>query len=111
VPAQAGAARAPTSPGVNLSSLSGMQAASLLVDAIGHNVANVDTAGFHAQGVGQATTASGGVAASVTTAAGEGVDLAEQVARLISASIAYDANARVAQTQDEVARSAVDVLA
>jgi flagellar hook protein FlgE len=96
---------------VNLSSLSGMQAAGLLVDVIGHDVANLDTAGFHAQGVSQATTASGGVAASVTTAAGEGVDLAEQIGRLFTASIAYDANARVARTQEEVARSAVDVLA
>jgi flagellar hook protein FlgE len=88
-----------------------MQAASLLVDVVGHNVANVDTAGFHAQGVAQATTASGGVTASVTTAAGEGVDLAEQVTRLITASIAYDANARVQRSQDAVVRAAVDLLA
>jgi flagellar hook protein FlgE len=96
---------------VNLSSLSGMQAASLLVDTIGHDVANLDTPGFHAQGVAQATTASGGVSASVATAAGEGVDLAEQVGRLITASIAYDANARVQETQDAVARAAVDIVA
>ena len=96
---------------MNLSALSGMQAAGLRVDAFGHDAANLDTAGFHAQGVSQATTASGGVTASVTTAAAGGVDLAEQVGRLITASIAYDANARVARAQDEVAHSAVDVLA
>jgi flagellar hook protein FlgE len=96
---------------VNLSSLSGMQAASLLVDAVGHNVANLDTPGFHAQDVGQSTTATGGVSASVTSAAGEGVDLAEQVGRLIQASIAYDANARVQRSQDEVTAAAIDVLA
>jgi flagellar basal body rod protein FlgG len=71
---------------VNISSLSGMQAASLLVDAIGHQVANVDTPGYD-------------------------VDLATQTARLVQASIAYDANARVQQTQDEVTGAAIDVLA
>jgi flagellar basal body rod protein FlgG len=71
---------------VNLSSLSGMQAASLLVDAIGHDVANLDTPGHD-------------------------VDLPTQVARLVEASIAYDANARVQQSQDAVTAAAIDVLA
>jgi flagellar hook protein FlgE len=101
----------PTPPRVNLSSLSGMQAAGLLVDAIGNNVANLDTPGFHAQGVAQATSAGGGVTATVTAAAGEGVDLAEQVGRLVTASIAYDANARVQAGQDAVMRAAIDLLA
>jgi flagellar basal body rod protein FlgG len=71
---------------VNVTALSGMQAASLLVDAIGHQVANVDTPGYD-------------------------VDLPTQAARLVQASIAYDANARVQRTQDEVTAAAIDVLA
>jgi hypothetical protein len=71
---------------VNVTALSGMQAASLLVDAIGHQVANVDTPGYD-------------------------VDLPAQAARLVQASIAYDANARVQQTQDEVTAAAIDLLA
>jgi flagellar basal body rod protein FlgG len=71
---------------VNVTALSGMQAASLLVDAVGHQVANVDTPGYD-------------------------VDLPTQVARLVQASVAYDANARVQQSQDEVTAAAIDVLA
>jgi flagellar hook protein FlgE len=96
---------------VNLSPLSGMQAAGLLVDTVGHNTANVNTDGFHAQGVEQATTASGGVSARVTIAAVTGVDLAEQAGSLVLGTAAYDVNARVLQTQDEITRTAIDLLA
>jgi len=70
---------------VNVSALSGMQAALRLFDDAAGAIAN-------------------------TTAAPDAA-LAEHVTHLITASIAYDANARVAQTRDEVSRTAVDLLA
>jgi flagellar hook protein FlgE len=39
------------------------------------------------------------------------VDLAKQISDLVLASVAYDANAKVLQTQDELQRNAVDILA
>jgi flagellar hook protein FlgE len=96
---------------VNLSAISGMQAASLRVDVVGHNTANVDTDGFRSQRVDQATAAGGGVTASVSTAAAPGVDLAEQAGELVTGSIAYSANAKVLQAQDEIQRTAIDLLA
>lgn len=67
------------------SALSGMQAASLMHDMAALKIANV-----------------GGAPDS---------GLAEQVTNLIMASVAYDANARVAQSQDEMAKMAIDVIA
>jgi len=96
---------------VNLNALSGMQAAALVVDVVGHDIANMDTPDFHAQRVDQAAAAGGGVTTTVTTATDEGVDLAEQIGRLITGSIAYDANAAVVRTEDEVTRTLVDVRA
>ena len=77
---------------MNLSSLSGMQAASELVDRAARA-----TAGF-------------GASMSSPTAAGAGVDLAEQVANLIMGTLAYDANARVLEAQDATTRAAIDLL-
>jgi flagellar basal body rod protein FlgG len=70
---------------VDLSPVSGMQAAGLLFDQAGAAIANMSAA--------------------------PDVDLAAQVTQLITASIAYDANARVLQTQDELTRSTIDVVA
>jgi len=70
---------------VNVSAINGMRSASLLVDEAGVKIANM----------------------SATPDA----DLAAQITSLILASVAYDANARVLQTQDEVAGTAIDVLA
>jgi flagellar hook protein FlgE len=77
---------------VNLSSLSGMQAATRLLDATA-----IATAGF-------------GAAATQPTAA-PAVDLAEQVTNLVTATVAHHANARVLRAQDETTRAAIDVLA
>jgi flagellar hook protein FlgE len=77
---------------VNLSSLSGMRAATQLLDATAAGVASF------------------GAGASAPTAAGS-VDLAAQVTDLVTATVAYDANARVLQAQDETTQAAIDVLA
>jgi flagellar hook protein FlgE len=55
-------------------------------------------------------TASFAAAASSPTAAGS-VDLAEQVTNLVTATVAYNANARVARAQDETAQAAIDIIA
>jgi flagellar basal body rod protein FlgG len=91
-PRSRSARSAPTPRDVNLSSLSGMQAATQLLEATA-----IATAGF-------------GAAASPPTAAAA-VDLAEQVTNLITATVAYNANARVVRAQDETTQAAIDVLA
>jgi flagellar hook protein FlgE len=77
---------------VNLSALSGMQAGLRLVDSAAR------------------TTASFGASAD-PAAGGPPVDLAVQVARLITGTLAYTANARVLESQDQVTRSAIDIVA
>jgi hypothetical protein len=72
--------------GMNVgSAISGMQAASLLADSAALKIANVG--------------------------AEPDADLAAHVTDLIMASIAYDANAQVVKTQNEVLGNAIDVLA
>jgi flagellar hook protein FlgE len=70
---------------VNLSPISGMQAAGVMFDRAGASVASM----------------------SVTPDA----DLATAFANLTLASVAYDANAKVLQSQDEMQRSVIDILA
>jgi flagellar basal body rod protein FlgG len=70
---------------VNVGPISGMQAADLLFDQAGASIANMSAA--------------------------PDVDLAKQVSDLVLAGVAYDANAKVLQTQDELQRNAVDLIA
>jgi flagellar hook protein FlgE len=55
-------------------------------------------------------TANFGAGASAPTAAGS-ADLAAQVANLVTATVAYNANARVVHAQDETTQAAIDILA
>ena len=71
---------------MNLSAISGMQAAVQLLDRTATQTANF--------------------AAGPDTG-----DLAEHVTNLVTASISYDVNARVLQSQDETTKAAVDLLA
>jgi flagellar hook protein FlgE len=59
-----------------------------------------------------ATTAGFGAAKSSSPAATAGpeVDLAAQVTNLITATLAYDANARVLDAQDATTRAAIDLV-
>jgi len=70
---------------VNLSAISGMQAASLMFDQSGAAIAGM----------------------SVTP----DVDLAAEITNLSMASVAYDVNARVLQAQDETQQSLIDIVA
>jgi flagellar hook-associated protein FlgK len=96
---------------VNLSPLSGMRAADLLLTATADNTANLDTPDYHAERVDLATAADGGVTASVSRAPDPGVDLAEQMTNLVICSFAYRANARVLRTAADTDRSVLDILA
>jgi flagellar hook protein FlgE len=71
---------------VNLSPISGMQAATDLFDASAASIASF-------------------------AASPETVDLGEQAANLSMATLAYDVNARVLATQQAVTRAAIDMLA
>jgi flagellar basal body rod protein FlgC len=71
---------------VNLSAISGMRAAVQLLDRTATQTANF--------------------AAAPDTGA-----LTEHVTNLMTASIAYDVNARVLQSQDETTQAAIDLIA
>ncbi|HWI71940.1 MAG TPA: hypothetical protein VNT55_08300 [Baekduia sp.] len=71
---------------MNLSPISGMHAASDLFDASAATIASF-------------------------AASPETVDLGEQAVNLVTATMAYDVNARVLETQQAVTRAAIDMLA
>jgi flagellar hook-associated protein FlgK len=96
---------------VNLAPLSGMSAADLLLSATADNTANLDTPDYHGERVDLAASASGGVTASVSRAPEAGVDLVEQMTNLVTASVVYQANARVLRTAMDNDRALLDVLA
>ena len=96
---------------MNLSPLSGMSAADLLMAATADNVANLDTPGYHAKRVDLAASPGGGVAATVSRAPAAGVDLVDQMVNLVTAPVVYQANARVLRTAMEMDRTVLDVLA
>jgi flagellar hook protein FlgE len=112
------------------SSLSGMQAASLRVDNVANNVANVNTQDFRPQRIEQTETASAragrdsyepGTAARVDRASGNGTeayaagrqepDLARDMTDLTTQRNAYSANAAAAGVQNETARTTIDLVA
>jgi flagellar hook-associated protein FlgK len=96
---------------VNLSSLSGIHAADLMLVTTAGNTANLDTPGYRTARVDLAPDAAGGVSASVSRASTPGVDLAEQAVTLITGSLLYGANARMLQARAETERSIIDVRA
>lgn len=95
---------------MNLSPLSGLRAADLLLGATADNTANVDTPDYRAERVDLATAADGGVAASVSRAPEPGVDLIEQMANLSIAGVVYTANARVLAATLDNEQTLLDVL-
>jgi flagellar hook-associated protein FlgK len=96
---------------VNLSPLSGMRAADLLLTTTADNTANADTPDYRAEQVDLATAPDGGVSASVSRADAPGVDLIEQMTNLSVASAVYTANARVLRAAMDNERTLLDVLA
>jgi flagellar basal body rod protein FlgG len=95
---------------VNLSPLSGLRAADLLLTATADNTANLDTPGYRAERVDLATAADGGVQASVSRAPDPGVDLVEQMTNLSLAGVVYTANARLLAASRDNGRSLLDIL-
>jgi flagellar hook protein FlgE len=95
---------------VNLSSVSGMRAADLILTTTADNTANLDTPDYRAARVDLAADASGGVTAGVSRQAEPGIDLAEQAANLVVGSLLYAANARMLRTSAETQGSLIDVL-
>jgi flagellar hook protein FlgE len=96
---------------VNLSALSGMQAANLQLSTTADNTANLNTPGYRERRTDLATSATGGVVAGVSQADEPGVDLAGQMVDLVTGSLLYSANARMLETGLEIQRSVVDIRA
>jgi flagellar hook-associated protein FlgK len=95
---------------VNLSPLSGLRAADLLLTTTADNTANLDTPDYRAERVDLATAPDGGVAASVSRDPEPGVDLVEQMTNLSVASVVYTANARVLAANLDNERTLLDIL-
>ena len=96
---------------MNLSPLSGMQAANLLLTTTADNAANMNTADYRAEHVDLATSPTGGVTAGVSRADQPGVDLAEQMTNLSVARAVYTANARMLRSSLENERTLLDIFA
>jgi flagellar basal-body rod protein FlgC len=105
--------------------LSGLQAASLRLDASAHDVANALTEGYTPLRVEQREVPAGGVEASVSRAADPGelradaalagtlparVDLVGEIAGQLSARRAYQASLAVLRAADEAERSLLEVV-
>jgi flagellar hook-associated protein FlgK len=92
-------------------SVSGMNAADLLLSATADNVANLDSDGYSPWRVNMSTQAGGGVSASVTKAPEPGVDLVDEMAGLITGSLLYRANARAFTVGARTEQSLFDAFA
>lgn len=101
---------------------SGMQAASLRLEAVASNVANVSTPGYEPVGVELSPTGGGVAATLVARSSGGGakvegldnlprVDLASEMVDMLMASIQYKANTKVAAVASGMAREGTGILA
>ncbi|MDF1485571.1 flagellar basal body protein [Ramlibacter sp. H39-3-26] len=91
--------------------LSGLQAAQLQMDSSAHNIANLNTEGFHRQTVEQQAVPDGGVRASTRRADAAGSALAEDLVNQVAAGYAYKANLRVIETERRMAGALLDARA
>jgi flagellar hook protein FlgE len=87
---------------------SGLHAAQRQLDAVAHNVANLQTEGFHRQQVQQQARASGGVDAWTRRAPEPGAALEADVVQQLAARNAFVANAVVFRTADRLAGVLLD---
>ena len=93
-------------------SLSGIRAATMVLDTTSHNIANLQTPRFHRQQVSQAAEAAlGGVKATLSMSAYEGDALANDPVSQKMASYQYVANSRVIRTEDKMMGSLLDMQA
>src|SRR4051812_12382009 len=96
---------------VYANSVSGMNAADLIVSASADNIANADSDGYSPWVVKLTAQPLRGVAASAEKADAEGVDLADEMVGLITGSLLYKANARALKTSAETDSYIFDALA
>lgn len=82
---------------------SGMTAAQTQLNAAGHNIANVNTAGFQRQEVAQSAEPEGGVSATVMSSDSPGASLEADVVSQLQAKNAFLANLAVFKTQNQMA--------
>ena len=83
--------------------LSGMQAAQADLQASAHNVANLQTEGFHRQETVQSERPGGGVDTDMRRATQEGAALESDVVAQLQAKHAFLANLAVFRTTDRMA--------
>lgn len=92
---------------IALSDLSGAQ---LELQASAHNIANLNTAGFHRQQALQSTDAAGGVSTSFRPSAQAGNALEVDLVSQLQAKNAFLANLAVFRAHDRMAGSLLDAL-
>lgn len=88
--------------------LSGMNAARAVLNSSAHNIANLNTPGFHRQEVHQNAQADGGVEAALTTTGIEGPSLEADVVAQLQAKNAFLANLAVFKASDKMAGALLD---
>lgn len=93
---------------ISSTSLSGMSAARIALDASASNVANVDTPGYRRREVVNAEDAQGGVTATVRRAEREGSALEADVVSQLQAKNAFLANLSVFKTGNAMAGALLD---
>lgn len=87
----------------SVAALSGVNAATLHLGVVAHNIANAQTPHFRRQVVAQAAQSSlGGVSANLDTSEFEGEDLPADIVAQKAASYQYIANLKVIKTQDDM---------
>jgi flagellar hook protein FlgE len=91
--------------------LSGMNASRLRMDSAAHNIANVQTPGFHRQAVAQEAQPAGGVSAQVTRQPVAGALLAQDLVEQKAASYAFKANVLTLRSERDMLGSLLDLHA
>jgi flagellar basal body rod protein FlgG len=89
-------------------SLSGMNAAQARLHASAHNIANMNTEGFHRQQVVQQSSAGGGLSTSVTQQTEEGASLEQDIVQQLEAKNAFLANLAVFKRSNDAIGSLLD---
>lgn len=82
---------------------SGLSAAQTALNSSAHNIANLNTPGFHRQEVIQNAQAGGGVEVTLRTASAEGASLEADVVAQLQAKNAFLANLAVFKASDKMA--------
>jgi flagellar hook protein FlgE len=101
--------------------VSGMQAASSQLDVTADNIANMSTPGYRPREVSLESAAAGGVTSLVTEGPApillpgvppaeqpSGTDLVPEMADLLAAPIAYEANMRIASASEQMTANLFD---